>query len=105
MANAQILRAARARIADELHWTPWNLARDETGRAVSPKSPRAVCWCAFGALGAEGSNLDSIEAQALRKAAAKLFKTESAGYVNDVLGHAAVLAMYDAAIAAAEAGV
>lgn len=103
MADVEILKAARARIADPLHWTTKHLARNETGRVVGVNDKRAVCWCAYGALGIEGSDLASPEANALRGAAVQLHGTTVAR-VNDEFGHTAVLAMYDAAIASAEGG-
>lgn len=105
MADAQILRAARALIADPLHWTTASMARDERGVPTYPRSRHAVCWCALGALAQQHYSLTTANAEneALCVAALELFGTRAIGSINDRHGHAAVLAVYDAAIAKADA--
>ncbi len=49
MSAVEILRQARALIADKSRWTRHVTARDETGNAVASLNPSAVCWCAEGA--------------------------------------------------------
>ncbi len=104
MASADILRAARARIEDPKRLSVGAYATDRRGRSVHPTSGAAACWCAYGALRAEGAEIGGPEADLLEKASLKLFDYISPASVNDKLGHAAVLKMYDTAIAAAEAG-
>jgi len=105
MATANILRSARARIADRKNWTTGYMARTADGTACFAESPEAVSWCALGALAAEsgtgGLNVDGWEL--LIEASRKLYCTDSVSSVNNCEGHLAVLGLYDAAIAAAEA--
>lgn len=103
MASADILRAARARISDPKKWTTGFFAKSAEGSFVAAQSNRAVCWCALGALLAEAKDSDQrYTGQFLFRASQDLFEEEDPTMVNDALGHAAVLQMYDAAIAAAE---
>ncbi|MBB5762119.1 hypothetical protein HNR01_001739 [Methylorubrum rhodesianum] len=106
MASADILRAARARIEDPKNWLRGGLAADATGWAVQPWWGDAVCWCAVGAVRADRAQYDANDLEqaeaTLRSASYELF-SRPAPDTNDDLGHAAVMQMYDAAIAAAEA--
>lgn len=99
MKSLQVLEAARALIADPKLWTTGAAARDVAGRRVDPASLDAVCWCALGALRAVDPDIDEGHqaARALRASGAKLYVL-APFLVNDNLGHAAVLAMYDDAI-------
>lgn len=102
--NAEVLdllRRARARIADPAHWTTHIEATDAVGLGCKPDDPCAVRWCALRALVAEGVHYSVQEAawERLRDSSV----TGSPASVNDDLGHAAVLAMYDQAIEALEA--
>jgi hypothetical protein len=45
-----VLRRARALIADPARWTEGRLARDAAGRSVKPNDPRATQWCVVGAI-------------------------------------------------------
>ena len=45
-----------AAVLVEKGWTQWRFAADEQGVVVSPESPRAVCWCAVGAIRRAGVN-------------------------------------------------
>lgn len=103
MASADILRAARARIEDPKNFCTGNYATDSKGRTVRPTSRKAARWCAYGALRAEEAVIDGPESKLLDTASIDLFDCVSPATVNDKLGHAAVLQMFDAAIAAAEA--
>lgn len=88
-------RAAKAKIADEAHWTTGVFARNLAGASVLPDNPNAVRYCAFGACEAViPSTWDTIE---LIRAAKELFSMPVTG-VNDRLGHAAVMQMFDRAI-------
>lgn len=102
MASADILRAARARIEDPKNWTQGAYARDAQGRGTRGKAREAVCWCAYGALAASGGNELGSDGFLLESAAEELFDADVVD-VNDKQGHAAVLQVFDAAIAAAEA--
>jgi hypothetical protein len=46
----QVLKAARALIADPKHWTQGELARDADGNPEDEYQPEAVCFCSVGAL-------------------------------------------------------
>lgn len=101
MASADILRAARARIEDPKNWTTHTTARNDLGEPCNAMADEAVCWCGYGALVAESRCINCY--QLLSKAASDLFNGASIGSVNDKRGHEAMLAVFDAAIAAAEA--
>lgn len=47
---ADVLRAAADLIEPVGAWTTGQYARNSEGRHVSPRSPRATCWCAYGAI-------------------------------------------------------
>jgi hypothetical protein len=97
----QIVELARALIADEQHWCTHNLALDKNGIAVSPTSPRAIKRCAVGAAIAAAYQLthDFDTAHKLgHEALASIGRPVTR--VNDVRGHAAVLAVFDEIIAA-----
>jgi hypothetical protein len=103
---AQLLARARALILDESHWTKGAFARPQYDSQfdVAPDSAVAVCWCAEGAIlkfsDYPGEHL--TEAQKLLDASAdKHFGAPSAPWVNDNLGHEAVIQMFDFAIGAA----
>lgn len=51
-----VLREARRLIA-EVGWTQWAFARDVDSIEVSPKNPKACCFCLFGAVIRANSNL------------------------------------------------
>lgn len=99
MDTAQILKDARALIADEKNWTQDKVARDRRGYSVSPESRRAVCFCAIGALRKTCVDDDSlIYARDVLRDVAKIPITE----FNDTHTHAEVIALFDRAIARAE---
>src|SRR5262245_41357598 len=105
-----VLRGARARIADVDHWTTKVQARAADGQACPPWHPAAVRWCAWGALHAsvcrvvvrEAGSLhvafdralvEAVDARVLRVVGDRPLEE-----VNDIDGHAAVLAVLDPAI-------
>ena len=100
----QIVEQARTLIADESHWCRHHLSQDVNGVAVSPTSASAVKRCGLGAVIAAAYQIThdfdaayqlGHEALRPRYGAATLI------HVNDVRGHAAVLALFDELIAAA----
>ena len=114
----QIIETARALIADEQHWCRRHLALDETGIGVFPTSESAAKRCALGAVavGADrhgaSRTLGAVIAAAYRlthdyDAANELaysalyprYSTATLVHVNDMRGHAAVLALFDEVIA------
>jgi hypothetical protein len=102
-----VLREARALIADPDRWCQGYEAVDANGVFIDSTAPQAVRWCALGALGrvANRRQLRSTEMldvdEALDEASRLYGKTVD--HVNDEDGHAAVLRVYDAAIADVEA--
>ena len=98
-----IIERARALIADERHWCRGSLARDERGQQVDPTDVVARRRCAYGALIAAAFELvgDLNQAHKLADAVAKDIRGPSSLInTNDTLGHAAVLAIFDTALAA-----
>lgn len=101
-----VARAARALIAHPDRWTIGSYARTATGTKCTPDDPLAARWCALGArnLASEGADhevSDAVES-ALRRAARELRDGGGPAIVNDRQGHAAVLKMWDRAIALLE---
>lgn len=98
----QVIEQARALIADEQHWCRGDLARDVNGEGVCPTSANAVKRCALGAVIAAAyeltHDLDAAHAFAL-KALRPQWGTSTLVRVNDMRGHAAVLALFDEVIA------
>ena len=99
----QIVERARAFIADEQHWCRGELARDINGEEVCPTSASAVKRCALGAVIAAAHelmhDLDAAHDFAF-KALRPQYGTATLVRVNDMRGHAAVLALFDDVIAA-----
>ena len=100
----QIVEQARALIADESHWCRGELASDANGVGVCPMSDCATRRCGLGALIMAAYQLtnDRREAHDLAiKAMRPLHGSATLVNVNDLRGHAAVLALFDEVIAAA----
>lgn len=104
MASPDILRAAKARIADADRWVQGSFAVDFRGVPVASTDINAVCWCAYGALKAEcaASEQDYREHEYLLQRASQDLFCKMPAVVNDVRGHKAVLRVYDRAIELAE---
>lgn len=95
-----LLEAARRRITDPARWTSGVQARDAEGVCVDPRDAEAVSWCAVGAIRREAYDGEPDD-WALRGAAyGRLYVVAGRAIedVNDAQGHAAVLAIFDAAI-------
>jgi hypothetical protein len=97
-----VARDARALIVHPDRWTTGSYARTAIGTKCAPDDPLAVRWCAIGAGVARGPadrEVSYAVEVALYRAARELRgeRWGPAG-VNDLLGHAAVLVMYDRAI-------
>ena len=101
--KVQIVERARALIADEHHWCRNEIARDEKGRGVCPTSDGATKRCGLGALIAAAYEItgDHLVAHDFAiRAVQPLYGTATLVRVNDMRGHAAVLALFDEVIAA-----
>ena len=101
--KVQIVEQARALIQDERHWCRGELARDKNGLSVCPTDHDVERRCALGALIAAAyqitNDYEYAQNQALR-AVRPLYGTATLVNVNDLRGHAAVLALFDEVIAA-----
>ena len=98
----QIIETARALIADEQHWCRRHLALAATGIGVFPTSDSAVKRCALGAVIAAAYRLTHDYDAANELACSALYprySTATLVHVNDMRGHAAVLALFDEVIA------
>jgi hypothetical protein len=99
---AELLVQAKNKIADRSRWTTRYLARDKAGVPVCSNSPLATSWCAYGAvLLSSDAALETLACAALKEAAINLFGRLPI-HVNDILGHEAVMQMYDHAIQQAQ---
>ena len=100
MKPSEVLRAARATIEKPENWTQGVYARDSFRNPVEPWSQSACAWSVGGALFAAKSRGGEW-----RRAAKALSDQLPSGvaHVDDIRTHAEVLALFDRAIAAAEA--
>lgn len=101
-----ILKLARARIAEREHWVVGVRACGARGGMVNPRSPRAVAWCAGGALlwaGRSQYAASVYEAYEILEVAAIEFDYESVEELNDAASHVLVMRMFDRAIEMASA--
>lgn len=102
---AEVLRRAKALIAEPEKWTKGENARDAAGNWVWADSARAVCWCAQGAINAVAPDSLVALCNALG------FVNRTAGVMSNIVTlndaptttHADIMALFDRAIAAAEA--
>jgi hypothetical protein len=103
----QVLINARALIADPAHWTRSFLACNAAGHPVAWYAPTAAKWCAMGAIyrGAYELVGDRDQATSIGTKVAKSFSPlwlcQGLMIMNDARGHAAILARFDGALAAA----
>lgn len=95
-----LLQAARDLIADKSRWCQGRYASDNiTNKTVSPTDPTATHWCARGAVRRVTTKYANKCLEYLARAAAtNTGNTHTTIEVNDQLGHAATLAMFDTAI-------
>lgn len=104
MDTVQILKEARALIADEKNWTQDSFARNSAGETTEPADDEAVCYCAIGALAkvARLSPECNLPAENLVEEEALMLGWINVPEFNDNHTHAEVLALFDRAIARAE---
>jgi hypothetical protein len=107
--TTEVLIRARARISDKRRWMRYGLASEgPNGRRLvcAPGDPRAVRWCAVGALEAEVTTARTgpkgwrftLDEPLYAHAMSRLHQVGDVMRTNDRLGHAAVLALFDTAI-------
>jgi hypothetical protein len=98
-----IIERAKELIQDERHWCRGSLAIDAYGDSTDPTSKEAVKRCAFGALIAAAHQLTNSRSRSYElagNALGPLCGTNSVILTNDHQGHAAILALFDEAMAA-----
>jgi hypothetical protein len=102
-ARKKLLLNARALIADPAHWTRGVLACTGNGRPVMWHDREACRWCALGAIQRAASDLLGDEKQSMRVADEVInsWFPRNLSAVNDTQGHAAVLELFDKALATA----
>lgn len=106
-AMVRSLISAKDLISDPKHWTTDMLARNHQGRNCSPLSEKAVSFCAVGAM-MRVTDIDLVSplvvpTHPLRRAAAEIYVPglsckATPARVNNALGHAVTLGMFDRAI-------
>jgi hypothetical protein len=100
--SVAIIERARELIAEPEHWCRGSYARGKGGVSVSVGDSSARRFCAMGALILAALELtgDIQRGRELAyRAASTISQTGSLVFVNDHRGHAAVLALFDKAIA------
>jgi hypothetical protein len=107
LSTAALLMLAQEKIRDPKHWCQNSLARYKNGKGTGGVYEGAYSFCAAGAVDSllgrnwQHGNLEAFcRAQRLLKAAAK---PNSILHTNNILGHAAVMKMFDRAIELAQA--
>jgi hypothetical protein len=101
--KVQIIEKARALIEDERRWCRSELAKDAKGNSMDPTDRRVVRRCGLGALMAAAYEITNDHRRAQDLAITALRPTCGSSTlveVNDIRGHAAVLALFDEASAA-----
>lgn len=106
----QVLISARALIADPARWTTGALARDADGSQVEWNGQSASKWCATGAIYRAVYDLvaGAKEAERIGNDIAESFRPShwprkgGLSFINDGLGHVAVLAVLSRAVQAAD---
>ena len=98
-----LLLAARDLIAQEGRWTKKLLACTETRRPVMWHDEEACRWCAVGAVRRAALDLvgEETRAQLLADEVLNACLPRNLSAINDQEGHAAVLAVFDWALATA----
>ena len=101
-----ILEKAKAIIEDEKNWCQHVFAMNSEGKKVLELEDDAARWCAVGSFTKANVSYkydcnSEVEFECLKNAASEIgsdYECNEVTYVNDRLGHAAVMKMYDLAI-------
>ena len=102
--SVTIIQRAREIISEPENWCRGSFARGRGGVSVSVRDSSARRFCAMGALILAATEItgDNTRANELAYSIAKtISKTGSLVFINDRQGHAAVLALFDEALATA----
>jgi hypothetical protein len=98
----QIIARALELIKDEVHWTRAAIARTANGEVCETDDPRAARFCAIGALSRAvqelGPSLNVFKTSEFILAANNS-PNDSLARINDTHGHAAVVKMFNRALA------
>lgn len=94
MSTLAVLEVARNLIADPEHWARDSYALDAAGEPVSPWDPRAMAWCAHGAVMKvhEDTRANRLEVWRLLEAAALRGGYRGVLHANR-MGHAVALSI------------
>lgn len=104
----EILQAARKLIEESKHWTQGKMARDAYGNPIDRRSPLAVCFCAWGAVGrvCAGLGYDRKQERDMIMPLMRFFPGDFVltGLVefNDTHTHGEVIELFDKTIASLE---
>jgi hypothetical protein len=102
MKPSEILKAAKAVIADPNKWCQGRMAKNQFGEWAAYESSDAVQFCAIGALQLTLMGQPYHEGDLARAHLGTAASPTHPALVNDNEGYEATLAMYDRAILAAE---
>lgn len=97
----QVLIEAKALISNPKNWTTNYFAKDDEGFDCDPSKKAACQWCAMGAvyhIVGKFSYLEAKEEWKLLAAASDSLYRSTVVAVNDNLGHAPIMRVYDKAI-------
>jgi len=101
MTPVEILKDARELISVPERWTQGANARTKKGMPIGSAEHNAVCWCALGAIGKNSLPSSTEKLEAICFLVRQIDVAVSA--FNDEHTHPEVVALFDRAIAAAEA--
>lgn len=90
MNTLEAIKAVRKLITDPKHWTQGAFARDANGNSTDTCGPNATCWCIAGAITKVDIDAKGINGDIYGELA-KSTEGDGIVYVNDNLGHKAIL--------------
>jgi hypothetical protein len=102
----QVLIRARSLIARPAQWTRRVLASSRTGHPVLWHDQQACQWCALGAINRAAYDLlgDRQRAEEIADEVIATCFPANMSWINDTEGHAAVLGLFDGALARSSQG-
>ena len=104
MTALEILKKARAKIRSPKRWVQGTIAETAKKRGTNAKSPRAVRWCAFGALCVSTPRHHVFDREGAYQVLCMMAPGRSIIEFNDrkTTTHEKILAVFDKAIARLE---